>query len=110
MNDPKSRKQIQDAFGTVVENQPSYSGSKLDMKITAQGGGREKGLLTSAHVANLQNQEFLMQTQTGFYLMVGPFQPDPPYVIEMPTSDSENLYEEHAKAFESIVHKQEGGK
>jgi len=109
MNDPNSRKQIQDAFGTIIENLPSYAGSKLDMKITSSGSGNEKNILTSAHVADLQNQEFLMQTKTGFYAMIGPFQPDPPYEIEMPISESEQLYKDHALAFASIIEETKTG-
>jgi len=97
MNDLASRQEIADAFGTIMVSKGTYMGSKLDMRISVSES--EKPILTPAHIAQLQKQEFLIQTQKGNFLGVAPFQPDPDYWVEMPETEIEKLYRETAANF-----------
>ena len=97
MNDLSSRQEIADAFGTVMIQGSSYAGTKTDMRISISE--TEKPVLTSAHIADLQKQEFLIQTQSGNFLAVAPFQPDSDYWVEMPETDAEKLYRTTATDF-----------
>ena len=97
MNDLSSRQEIADAFGTIMLQGSSYAGTKTDMRITV--AETEKPVLTSAHIADLQKQEFLIQTQSGNFLAVAPFQPDSDYWVEMPETDAEKLYRTTATNF-----------
>jgi len=101
MNDSSSRQEISDTFGTIMDSEGKYMGSKIDMRIST--GDAEKVLLTPAHIAKLQKQEFLLQRKEGFYLCVGPTQYDPDYWLEMPSTEAESLYEAFGKDFATYV-------
>ncbi len=103
MNDPESRAQISEAFGKVMTRSSTYSGSKLDMRISA--GETEKYLLLPKHIADMGKQEFLMQYGDGRYLCAAPVQQDPDYWIEMPKLASEELYESFSKEFSIEIKK-----
>lgn len=101
MNDLTSRQEIADAFGTIMVSKGTYMGSKIDMRISVSEN--EKSILIPAHIAQLQKQEFLIQTQKGNFLCVAPFQPDPDYWVEMPETELEKLYRETAADFAYTV-------
>jgi type IV secretory pathway TraG/TraD family ATPase VirD4 len=104
MNDIDSREEIANAFGKIMEASGNYMGSKLDMRISASN--QEKALMTSAHIAKFQPQEFLIQKKEGFYFCMAPFQPDPNIVIEMPKTKTEELYDSFGKEFASKLREQ----
>lgn len=104
MNDVMSRQIISDTFGTIMASDEKYMGSKIDMRIAT--GDSEKVLLTPAHIAKLQKQEFLLQKKEGFYLCVCPIQYDPAYWIEMPTTEAEDLYNIFGSNFETFIKKE----
>ena len=95
MNDASSRKQLEDAFGKVRMTTTSYMGSKLDMRVSLKD--EERPLLLSTHIAEMKKQEFLLQFKHGNYVCCAPAQQDPDYVIEMPNTASEELYNSYAK-------------
>ena len=95
MNDASSRKQLEDAFGKVRMTTTSYMGSKLDMRVSLKD--EERPLLLSTHIAEMKKQEFLLQLKHGNYVCCAPAQQDPDYVIEMPNTASEELYNSYAK-------------
>jgi len=101
MNDVMSRQIISDTFGTIMDSEGKYMASKIDMRIST--GDAEKVLLTPAHIAKLQKQEFLLQRKEGFYLCVGPTQFDPDYWIEMPTTEAEDLYKLFGEEFATTI-------
>jgi len=103
MNDEVSRKQVAESFGKVYLPSANYMGSKLDMRVSTSE--TEKAIMTSAHVADLDRQEFLLQARIGKYLCVAPFQPDPGIWIEAPKTESEELFERFAKDFLPSVQK-----
>ncbi len=95
MNDSSSRKQLEEAFGKVRISTPGYGGSKLDMRITIKE--EEKPLLLSSHIAEMKNQEFLLQYKEGNFVCCAPAQPDPNYWFEMPITKSEELFNSYAR-------------
>lgn len=95
MNDSSSRKQLEEAFGKVRISTPGYGGSKLDMRISIKE--EEKPLLLSSHIAEMKNQEFLLQYKEGNFVCCAPAQPDPDYWFEMPTIKAEELFNTFAK-------------
>jgi len=101
MNDSSSRQEISDTFGTILDSEGKYMGSKLDMRIST--GDAEKVLLTPAHIAKLQKQEFLLQCKEGFYLCCAPTQFDPGIWVEMPTTEAEDLYQRYGSNFATSV-------
>lgn len=104
MNDTGSRKEISESFGQVMTSDGKYMGSKLDMRIST--GDAEKYVLTPAHIAKLQKQEFLLQSKEGFFMCVAPNQLDPEYWIEMPTTATEFLYDTYARDFATTIQKE----
>jgi hypothetical protein len=97
MNDPDSRKQISESFGKALTKTSNYSGSKLDLKVSA--GESERYLLLPTHIASMGKQEFLLQYGEGRYLCAAPVQDDPTYWVDMPILASEELYNMFAKEF-----------
>ena len=105
MNDIQSREQVSASFGKVMMASAGYMGSKLDMRVST--GEAEKELLTSAHVAQMQKQEFLLQTNIGSYLCVAMSQPDPDYWVETPRTETEILYDDYASRYVTSIEKEE---
>lgn len=101
MNDITSRTDVADSFGGEMKTRSNYMGSKIDMRISA--GAQEEAFLTSAHIANLQNQEFILQAAVGSYAGRTPFQPDPYSIVKMPTSDAEKIYEKFGVNFAAHI-------
>lgn len=101
MNDSSSRQQVAESFGKVMDSKAGYMGSKLDMRVSVTEG--EKELLTSAHLAKMKKQEFLLQGRLGSFLCVAPAQPDPDIWIETPKTDTELLYEDFASNFATSI-------
>lgn len=95
MNDASSRKQLEESFGKVRVQAPSYAGSKLDMRISMKD--EEKPLLLSSHIAEMKKQEFLLQYKEGNFICCAPAQQDPDIWIEMPEVGAEELYNSYAK-------------
>lgn len=101
MNDITSREVVAKSFGTVMSATAGYMGSKLDMRVSTGEG--EKPIMTSAHVAQMQKQEFLLQTRIGTFLCVAPDQLDPDYWVETPMTETEILYQNFAERYASQV-------
>jgi len=104
MNDSTSRQQVADSFGKIMNTSAGYMGSKLDMRVSV--GESEKELLTSAHLAQMKKQEFLLQGRLGSYLCVAPSQPDPDIWIETPRTETELLYDDFAASFSTTIEKE----
>lgn len=90
MNDPQSRKTVAESFGKYKAKDPSYMGSKLDMRI--QTREEEKDILLPAHIGDMKKQEFLLQYGEGRFYCMAPFQPDPKYYVKMPKVQMEKVF------------------
>lgn len=100
MNDAGSREALETAFGKIRVSSAGYMGSKLDMRVSSKE--EEKPLLLSSHIASMKKQEFLLQYEGGNFVCCAPSQPDPDYIIEMPQTETEILYDSF-KAWSEVV-------
>ena len=90
MNDLESRKKVAESFGKYKAKDPSYMGSKLDMRI--QTREEEKDILLPAHIGDMQKQEFLLQYGDGRFYCMAPYQPDPKVYVKMPKVQMEKVF------------------
>jgi len=107
MNDSVSRETVASSFGKVMLAQSGYQGSKLDMRVSTGEG--EKDIMTSAHIARMKKQEFLLQTNLGAYLCVAPNQYDPGTWVETPLTEAEELYSDFAGKYVTMIDREEKG-
>ena len=101
MNDQGSRELVASSFGTVKKKSTKYMGSKLDMRISSAIEDVE--LLSPAHMGDMQKQEFLLQYGEGRFYCVGPFQPDPDLLYEMPEIHMERAFVNNTNMYQPII-------
>lgn len=101
MNDPNSRKQIQETFGKYKIIDSMYQGSKLDMRISATS--EERDILLPAHMGDMQKQEFLLQFGDGKFYVCAPFQDDPSFLFKMPKIEMEETFKNMSKKYQATV-------
>ena len=95
MNDQSSREMVVDSMSTIKVAGSKYMNSKLDIRISSENV--ETNIMTSAHLGDMKNQEFLLQFGEGRFYCLAPFQPDPEILISMPMIQMEEAFTKYSK-------------
>ena len=101
MNDQSSRELVASSFSVVKKKTTKYMGSKLDMRVSSSI--EDTDLLSPAHMGDMQKQEFLLQYGSGRFYCVGPFQPDPDLLYEMPEIHMEKAFIKNTNLYQPII-------